>query len=249
MIIFLLLFYFLFPVQLRAESIEDIESALMEKRFDDARHLAYDFASQTPDPALKAQAQYYLGLAQLKLRNYSSARKVFKEIIAAHPLPSLEEKVRLGLIDGLYMDGNYQEALTQAEAMLKKFNQSNYLSLIYLKIARANLKLAKWQKAQTNLQKIIRDFPQSPEFASAEQLLKEKQFFTVQIGAYKDEAAAQKLVAELKNQGEYAYIVETSVKEGEKVYRVRVGELAVLTDAKKLESKLSGLGYPTLNYP
>ena len=251
MIRFSALFFlaFLFTsFHLSADPIQDVEVALMEKRFDDARHLAYNFISQTQDKTLKAQAQYYLGVAQLKLGSYAYARKVFKDLIFSHPSKALEEKATIGLIDGLYLDEQYKEALTQSESLLSKSTHSDYLSLIYLKTARANLKLAKWQKAKGMLERIAREFPNSPEAVSAEQLLNEKQFFTVQVGSYKDEKAAQKLIEELKAKGEYAYIVEAS-KEGQKVYRVRVGQLAALNDAKALESKLSGLGYPTLIYP
>ena len=234
---------------LYADTIQDIESAILDKRFEDARHLAYDFVQESSDPTLKAQAQYYLGISQLKLGNYNYARKVFKDLIYSRPVKDLEDRATLGLIDGFYMDGQYQEALTQAEGLLKNTPHSDYRSAIYLKIARANLKLAKWQKAQKMLEKITHEFPDSLEIPAAQQLLNEKQFFTVQVGAYKEEAAAQKLIEDLKVKGEYAYIVETTPKEGNKVFRVRVGQLAALTDAKKLEAKLAGLGYPTLIYP
>jgi cell division septation protein DedD len=121
--------------------------------------------------------------------------------------------------------------------------------LITLKVARANLKLARWKKARELLQKIIADYPESFESNIARQLLEEKQYFTVQVGAYADKARAEKMVQELLDKKEYAYVVETRSNDGKTLFRVRVGQLSTLKDARALENKLSGQGYPTLIYP
>ena len=147
------------------------------------------------------------------------------------------------------MDGKYPGALKVAEELYAKSPHSEFLSLIYLKLARANLKLGRWQKAKEYLQKITNEFPQSLEAHTAKQLLEEKQYFAVQVGAFLDRGRAEKLVSELKEKGEYAYTVETIDREGKKFYRVRVGKLALLDDAQTLESKLAQLGYPTRIYP
>ncbi|NTV29311.1 MAG: SPOR domain-containing protein, partial [Candidatus Omnitrophica bacterium] len=60
---------------------------------------------------------------------------------------------------------------------------------------------------------------------------------------------ARRLVEELGRRNEYAYMVETKGAGGKPMYRVRVGQLSTLNDARELEAKLSGLGYPTLIYP
>ncbi|MBF0485563.1 MAG: SPOR domain-containing protein, partial [Candidatus Omnitrophica bacterium] len=87
------------------------------------------------------------------------------------------------------------------------------------------------------------------EAITAKQLLEEKQYFTVQVGAFADKGRAEKLVAELIARKEYAYIVETKASDTRSYYRVRVGQLSTLKDAQALETKLAGLGYPTLIYP
>ena len=103
--------------------------------------------------------------------------------------------------------------------------------------------------AKEYLQKIIKEYPDSFESRVARQLLDEKQYFTVQVGAFTEQARAERLVKELIQRKEYAYIVETKSPDGKNFFRVRVGQMTALKDAQALESKLSGLGYPTRIYP
>jgi len=127
--------------------------------------------------------------------------------------------------------------------------KSEYLGLIYLKLATGYLKIARWQKAKQYLHQLIKEFPGSFEAHRAKQLLAEKQYYAVQVGAFLNRNHADKLVSELSRRGEYAYIIEMVDRQGRKFYRVRVGKLALLDEAEKLKSKLTGLGYPTHIFP
>ena len=99
------------------------------------------------------------------------------------------------------------------------------------------------------LSKILQQFPNSVEAQTAKQLLEEKQYFAVQVGAFRERARAEQLVSELKQKEEYAYIVETIDQQNATFYRVRVGQLAILNEAQKLHTKLAKFGYPTQIYP
>jgi len=232
-----------------AVSLTDIETAIIQKNFLEAEQLARSFISQNPSKAESDQAQYYLGLSLLWLGKHRQAHDIFSQLLSYQPEIKLRDKVPLGIIDVHYMDGKYQEAILLAKELLKTSPRSESESLIYLKLARANLKLARWGEAQKYLKKIVKEFSQSPEAHIAKQLLEEKQYFAVQVGAFLDRAKAEQLVVELKQRGEYVYIVETTDSAGRQFYRVRVGQLAILDEANKLSQKLSSLGYPTQVYP
>ena len=109
--------------------------------------------------------------------------------------------------------------------------------------------LARWGKAREFLQKILTEYPESFESRVARQLLDEKQYFTVQVGAFLEKERAEKLVSDLIKRQEYAYTIETKTADGKLFYRVRVGHMTALKDAQELEVKLSGFGYPTRIYP
>ena len=147
------------------------------------------------------------------------------------------------------MEGFYTDALNTAKKLLKKSPYSSFLSLIYFKIAGADLKLMRWEEAHDFLNKIIKEFPQSPEAPIAKQLLEEKQYFAVQVGSFLDKSRAITLIDDLKGSGQYAYVVETTSPDGQAYYRVRVGQISSLNDAESLKKRLDKLGYSTLIYP
>jgi len=230
-------------------ALPDIEAAIMNKDYAHARELASSIIKDSNDPNQKVEAQYYYGLAQLRLGQYADARAAFQSVMDAYPTEDLYDKAALSLTEGFYMAGFYTDALDTATQLYRKSPHSSFLSLIYLKIAGADLKLMRWEDSSQYLNKIINEFPQSPECPIAKQLIEEKQYFAVQVGSFLEKARAIELIDELKGSGQYSYVVETTAPDGQKYYRVRVGQMSSLKDAEALEKSLGKLGYPTLIYP
>jgi tetratricopeptide (TPR) repeat protein len=230
-------------------ALPDIEAAVMNKNYVQAKDLASQIIKDSNDPVERSEARYYYGLAQLRLGQYADARSAFQSVMDAHPAQDSYDKAALSLIEGFYMDGFYTDALDTASQLLKKSPSSSFLSLIYFKIAGANLKLMRWEDANKYLNKIISEFPNSPEASIAKQLLEEKQYFAVQVGSFLDKGRALSLIDDLKSNGQYAYVVETTASDGQKYYRVRVGQMSSLESAEDLKKRLDKLGYPTLIYP
>ena len=230
-------------------ALPDVEAAIMNKDYAQARDLASRVIEKSNDFAKRTEAQYYYGLAQLRLGQYADARSSFQNVMATHPSQDIYDKSALSLTEAFYMDGLYPDALETAKQLLKKSPYSSFLSLIYFKIAGSDLKLMRWEEAHEFLNKIIKEFPQSPEAPIAKQLLEEKQYFAVQVGSFLDKGRAMALMNDLKGSGQYAYIVETAGSDGQTYYRVRVGQISSLNDAEDLKKRLDKLGYPTLIYP
>lgn len=227
----------------------DLQLSVMKEDFEKTREFALALIEADIPKEQKQQAQYYFGLSELRLGQFNSAEKIFKELIKEKLTDELYDKASLGLFDTLYLDGQYEKAHKAIKKLHKKRPMSEFLSLIYLKEARVNLKLTQWQQARELLKKIVEHFPNSIEFHTAKQLLEEKQFFAVQVGSFLEVERAKSLAEELKAQGEYAYVLETESIDGKKFYRVRVGQSSILAEAQELEKKLSESGYPTLIYP
>jgi len=230
-------------------ALPDIEAAVMNKDYAQARQLASEIIKDSNNPSDRAEAQYYYGLAQLRLGQYDDARSAFQSVMDSHPVQDTYDKAALSLIESFYMGGFYTDALDSANKLLRASPHSSFLSLIYLKHAGADLKLMRWEDANAYLNKIISEFPQSPEAPIAKQLLEEKQYFAVQVGSFLDKGRALTLIDDLKGSGQYSYVVETNGSDGQKYYRVRVGQMSSLTDAENLKKRLDKLGYPTLIYP
>jgi outer membrane protein assembly factor BamD (BamD/ComL family) len=229
--------------------LSDIETAIIQKDFKKAETMSQDIIANQPQNKDINSAYYFLGLSQMGSEKYDEARETFNVLITRKPGQPMLEKAYLGVIDSYLLTQDYRNALTVSEALLRLSPKSEFLSLIYLKLARANLKLAQWETARDYLNKIVKEFPQSLEYHLAKQLLEEKQYFAVQVGSFLDRERAEHLSEQLKQKGEYAYIIETTDPQGRKFYRVRIGQFSDLQQAQGLEQKLSNLGYPTHIYP
>jgi tetratricopeptide (TPR) repeat protein len=232
--------------------LTDIEEALLKQDYESVKNLSIHLLHNSPEDPNKIKINYYLGLSYARLAQYEKAIEILQPLAELKTEPVLRDKIHLSLFDAHYLldhHEHYESAEKILKTLLKKRPVPQYSSLIYLKYARVNLKLAKWNEAKKYLEKILEHFPKSIEFPYAQQLLDEKQFFTVQVGAYLQQDKAQEIVEKLTAQQEYAYIVQTQ-GDGEKTfYRVRVGQLSKLEQAQELRTKLAGLGYPAQIYP
>lgn len=229
--------------------LADVEAAVIREDYARGLELAGEWLK---DPGARAEiprVRYLQALSLLRLGQYARAREIFTDLKGESLPAELSDKVAATYIDTLYMQGFYEKALKEALQLIDRRRSSDMISLFYLKAARANLKLARWARAGEILNRIIAEYPDSFESQVARSLLEEQQYFTVQVGAFTEKERAQRLTEEINRRGEYAFMVETRGLDGRKFYRVRVGRLSALKDARQLESRLAGLGYPALIYP
>ncbi len=248
--LFILFFFHLFSAHASADKIDDIRFLVLKEDFVKARETSIEFLSRKENRDYYfEEPTYYVALSNLYLGDYDDALKGFKIVSRNSKSLDLRDQASIGEINAYYLKGHYNEALKKAKNLLRQRPDSNFLSTIYLKIARSNLKLAHWDSARKTLHRIVGEFPDSLEAFTAKQLLDEKKYFTVQIGAFLDQKRAEKLVRELRLKGQYGYIVETKNQNDQKFYRVRIGELISLDKAKRLKSELANIGYPTMIYP
>jgi len=95
------------------------------------------------------------------------------------------------------------------------------------------------------LQELINTFPKSIWASRAKNLIPsgmpQKEYYTVQVGSFRNKENAEKRIEELKTKGFDARIVEAVVME-KMYYRVWVGEFETMEQAKSLATKLDSLG-------
>ncbi len=229
--------------------LKDIETSLISRDYTGAQKFAQDALASEPGGAVAQKARYYLGLSQLRQAQYKEALESFNKIKNENLSSSLRERVYLGIFDAYYLLEEYPQADAMLQGLLKGGDKPEAVSLIYFKLAKVNMKLARWGQATDYLGKIVRSFPNSLEVPAAKQLLEEKHYFAVQVGAFMERRLAEALVDELKQKGEYSYIIESLDSQNRKFYRVRVGQLARIKDAQALKNRLAKFGYPAQIYP
>jgi len=152
-------------------TLEDIETAVIEREYAKAKSLAQKFLDAGPGLAQKNEAMYFLGLSELFLGEPESAREIFVRVLNNNPNPDLKGRVLIGEIDAYSFQDKYEVALHKAEALLRDKPDRGMEGLIYLKIARANLRLGRWEDSRRALNKIIALGPDSLEAVTARQLL------------------------------------------------------------------------------
>lgn len=233
-----------------ASVVDQIETAILFKNYQLVESVSRELLDG-PDLNKEDRAHllYYLGLSQLNQEAYKDALDTFQTFVNEEPDADWRDRAYLGLYNAYFFNGQFEQALEAAETLLDLNPQSNFLSMIHLKIARAQLKLANWSQARQHLQTIVTDFPGSLDIYTARQFLNEKQYFAVQVGSFQDKDRATQLVDELRLKDQYAYIVETIDSQSQTFYRVRIGQLGKLREAEQLRTQLSEQGYPALVYP
>lgn len=229
--------------------LADVETAILKGDYAGARGLADDVLANQPQNQEAQKAKYYIGLSQLRQAQYKEALESFNKIKNEKLGAQLRERVYLGLFDAYYLLEEYQDADATLQEFLREGAKPEAGSLVYFKLAKVNMKLAHWSQAMGYLEKIVRSFPNSLEVPAAKQLLEEKHYFAVQVGAFMERRLAEVLVDELKQKEEYAYIIESVDSQNRKFYRVRVGQLAMLKEAQALKNRLAKFGYPAQIYP
>ncbi len=227
----------------------EVEAALLNRDYALAQKSAADILAGQPGSAEAQKAQYYIGLSQLRQTQYREALESFSKIENENLSAQLRERVYLGIFDAYYLLEEYPQAEATLQELLKEGAKPEAVSLIYFKLAKVNMKLAHWGQATDYLEKIVRSFPNSLEVPAAKQLLEEKHYFAVQVGAFMERRLAETLVDTLKQKEEYAYIIESVDTQNRKFYKVRVGQLAMLKDAQALKNRLAKSGYPAQIYP
>ena len=169
-----------------APTLTDIQAAFMNKDYVKTKDLAVTLIARTKDPQERSEAFYYTGVSDLWLGQYVSARESLAKTIKAKPSRDLLDKASMALMDTYYMEGDYKKSLEVAEDFLDDNPKSEFISAVYLKVARCHLKLANWKKGRDYLQKVLQKYPNSLERFYVDQLLQESQYFAVQVGSFQD---------------------------------------------------------------
>ena len=230
-------------------NIVEIERAFLEQDYPRAEVLAQEALKKSTSDS-EAQYQYYLGLSQLRLTKYGLAASALKDMVNDTSVPNeLRDKAHLALIDAYFLAEKYDLAGRLADQFVSVSVNSDYLSTLYLKLARIRFKQAQFTEARLYLRKIVNEYPSSLDVYLAKQFLQEKMYFSVQVGSFRDRGRAKDLIQQLNAEGRTAYIFEVKDHLGQKYYRVRVGQLSYLDQAKGLQDQLAKQGYPTRIYP
>jgi tetratricopeptide (TPR) repeat protein len=254
-IVFLPITYYLLPITyLNAQDFQEAEVLYLKGEYKQTIDLLEKILASHMDRSSPPKLYYLLGLSYTKYGNLLRADDCFDIIVKEYPNSELVQPALIKLIDVDILKVDYSQALNRCESFLNKYSKSNLASEILWRQYIINLKLANVEKAQSFLTELKNAYPDCPQLkASLEvQSAREKEaaldYFSVQVGSFKDKQNAQNLVDSLKKKGFDSYIRETTDQSGV-FFRVRVGQLSSRQEVQNLDIRLKQEGFPTKIYP
>jgi tetratricopeptide (TPR) repeat protein len=187
---------------------------------------------------------YILGFSYLKDGNYLRASDIFEIIINEFKNSRYAPEARLGLADTYFFRGDLQKAKKGYLDLSLDKGASRLKASVYYRLSECEAKLGNTDSAKDYLAKLKQEFPQNIEAGLETCSLVPDFYYSVQVGSFLSKTNAENLARQLERKGYSAYI-EEGTSQGAAIYRVRSGKLATRQEAVKLESRLSGEGYPT----
>ncbi len=114
-----------------------------------------------PDSKLNELGFYYKGQIYNQNQKWSKAISEYRKFLANYPKSALAEQTSIYLGRILFDQENYKEASIVYEDFIGNYPKSKNRSEALYNLVQTNIKLGYVEKAQTNGQKFIREFPSS----------------------------------------------------------------------------------------
>jgi tetratricopeptide (TPR) repeat protein len=179
----------------------------------------------------------------LAQREFESARENFKAGLEEKPEGWVKAYLLCALGESLTGLGHFAEAGESFAAALEESAQDIRLDHVLLRLATCAQREKKWSEAEKHLNRLLSELPLSPLADQAREKLQysKSRFFTVQVGAFKTQAAAMRRTDELKTQGLHPFISEIERKGG-RLHCVCIGRFDSWEKANIEMQKIRGQG-------
>ncbi len=214
-----------------------------EGDFQGAKVAFATFRSGQTRPGPLAEGYYWEGMCLLAQREFTGAREKFELAHRQNPGGWIAAYILSGLggsLMGLREFTLAQEAYSKA---LKASPEDVRLDYVLLRIATCAQRLQQWEEADGYLMRLLSEMPESPLADQAREKLQygKKRFFTVQVEAFKDAAAARKMAAQLKKLELDAFVGQIE-RGGEQLHCVWIGRFESWEEATLAMQRIRGQG-------
>lgn len=239
-IIFIL---FIIPLFLIAQNIDEAIRLFNSFQFERSEEIFREIIKDKNNPRI-AEAYYYMGRLSV---SPDAALLYYNEVINNHPASRYADISYLEIAKIDIAREKYKNAIAILDELLQKFPDTNVKDEILFWLGVAHISSGKKEEGVRFLENLRASFPRSIWSERAAQIIPTTtgvagdEYFTVQIGSYRNKANAQKLEEELTRKGLNVKIVEAMVK-GNIYYRVWVGQFQSLEGAKAFSLILDSLG-------
>lgn len=239
-IIFTLL---IIPLCLFAQDIDEAIRLFNSSQFERARDIFVQVAKDKDDPRI-AEAYYYLGRLSI---SPDSAFYYFNKVKTDHPQSRYADIAYLEIAKSHISLKNYQNAIITLTELLRKYPDTNLHDEIMFWLGVSYMSSGKEEEGVSILKDLRKTYPKSLWSERALTIIpskdapdKTKEYYTVQVGSYRNKNNADNYASEIRAKGYSVQIVEALVK-GNTYFRVWVGKFTTIEQAKTFSKELESL--------
>ncbi|HEX4792816.1 MAG TPA: SPOR domain-containing protein [Humisphaera sp.] len=221
--------------------------ALEAQRYDEAGAAANDYLARHPSGPGAPEAYYLQGRAYEQRASESheqtaaaradlnSARAAYAKGLSLPAAPKWAALLHTGLANVAYFEDDFATALREWQTAYPNLADDDAKAWALYRIGICQQRLGSFPQADHTFAEVRQQYPGSEAAGRAATRIGAKAFY-IQVGAFSDNANAQKLAQSLAQQGLGAGV---AVDAGGR-YAVRVGPAATYADAKLLRNRVIG---------
>jgi tetratricopeptide (TPR) repeat protein len=222
-------------LDLRKRGLEQMQN----DDFDGGRKTFREMISRFPDQIYNEDIELLLSGCEHKLGNETEARLLREKVARTAQSPELKMRANFGLGKMSLANERFDEAAARFRAALAIAGEApaKERASIRLQLGIALQSGGQFADARRELGRAIEEDPESPSARQARIQLLYPDHFSVQTGAFKHSANAEREMALLKKKGFPAEVVSMDLPQG-KLYFVRAGKLADRRKAGELLDRI-----------
>lgn len=217
----------------------EVDTAWKMRDFAAAKSKAQQILTQFPDYPHE-DLKLTLAGAEDQLNNKNAAAQIYKDLAETTESATVRNHCLQLLAFAQRALGRYQQAVASYEAALKIEEDPKKQLALRFGLGLCLQRTSEFANAKAIYRDLIAAAPQSDWARYAQQHLRFPDYYTVQVGAFRQKANAQKQSATLRGSGYDAHIDEGLSQTDFKLYFVRIGQWAVRGEAERVQKNLVG---------
>ncbi|MEO0128615.1 MAG: SPOR domain-containing protein [candidate division WOR-3 bacterium] len=224
-----------------AQNIDEAIKLFNAFQFDKAREIFKELVKDENNPRI-AEVFYYL--ARLTA-NPDSSVHYYRTIVNKYPQSRYADIAYLEIAKIFIGKQDFKNAMLTLNQLNNDYPNSELKDEVLFWTGVVFIEIGNKENGYKVLQELINAYPKSIWANRAKNLIPsatpQREYYTIQIGSFRNKENAEKRLEELKTKGFDARIVEAVIMD--KIhYRVWIGEFETLEEAKSLLAKLDSLG-------
>lgn len=240
----IILALFIVPLCLFSQDIDEAIKLFNSSQYGRAREIFVQVAKDKNNPRI-AEAYYYLGRLSVVP---DSALFYYNKVKTDYPQSRYADIAYLEIAKNNIARKKYENAIITLNELLRKYPDTDLQDEIMFWLGVSYMSSDKEKEGVSILENLRKTYPKSVWSERALTIIPSKdtpevphEYYTVQVGSYRNKSNAENYAEEIRKNGFSVQVVEALVK-GNTYYRVWVGKLSTIEQAKAFSQKLEPLG-------